>query len=155
MLQAEEQEIRERITNGCIQVKRAFSRQRRSQTESGGHSAMSFTILLDTTKALLLDISSCTLGNVEIFHVGRWGSICDDEWDDRDAQVVCRELGLPGVARATQNSYFGEAKGRIVVTFFLLGRRTWVRRFAYCHSADLDGQRVLHGRRRDAVGMPF
>ncbi|CAG0897803.1 unnamed protein product, partial [Darwinula stevensoni] len=52
-------------------------------------------------------------GNVEIFHVGRWGSICDDEWDDRDAQVVCRELGLPGVAHATQNSYFGEAKARI------------------------------------------
>ena len=33
-------------------------------------------------------------GRVEIFFDGRWGSVCDDNWGDVDASVVCRELGL-------------------------------------------------------------
>ncbi|XP_049777358.1 lysyl oxidase homolog 3 [Schistocerca cancellata] len=49
-------------------------------------------------------------GNVEVFHFGRWGSVCDDEWDERDAAVVCRQLGMAGAARATHNSHFGQAR---------------------------------------------
>uniref|UniRef100_A0A667WN13 Neurotrypsin n=1 Tax=Myripristis murdjan TaxID=586833 RepID=A0A667WN13_9TELE len=52
-------------------------------------------------------------GTVEVFHGGQWGSICDDQWDDSDAEVVCRQLGLSGVARAWGQAYFGEGSGRV------------------------------------------
>lgn len=33
-------------------------------------------------------------GIVEIFNGGTWNRVCSDAWDDNDAVVVCRQLGL-------------------------------------------------------------
>jgi lysyl oxidase-like protein 2/3/4 len=43
-------------------------------------------------------------GNIEIFHFGEWGSICDDEFDDSEARVICKQLGFPGSKRSTSCS---------------------------------------------------
>ena len=44
----------------------------------------------------LIGGSNYRMGRVEIFIEPNdtWGTVCDDDWDDHDARVVCRQLGL-------------------------------------------------------------
>ena len=43
---------------------------------------------------------------------GIWGTICDSDWDNTDATVLCRELGH-GIGTATGQAQFGSGSGPV------------------------------------------
>lgn len=52
-------------------------------------------------------------GRVEIFAERRWGTVCDDDWDMKDAQVVCRAMDCGAALEAPYNARFGQGGGEI------------------------------------------
>ena len=50
---------------------------------------------------------------MEIFYNGQWGTVCDNNWDFRDASVACRELGYPYAIRALTGSSVPDGTGQI------------------------------------------
>ena len=50
---------------------------------------------------------------MEVNYNGEWGTVCDDGWDDTDAGVVCRQLGLGSSGIAIGSAGFGQGSGPI------------------------------------------
>ena len=78
-----------------------------------------FFILDQTIR--LVDGTSPNEGRVEIFletehageQIGEWGTICDDQWDLKDAAVICRMLNYTGALAAPLSGAYGEGSGTI------------------------------------------
>ena len=43
----------------------------------------------------LVDGDSESSGRAEVFHDGVWGTVCDDNFNQQAADMVCRSLGYP------------------------------------------------------------
>ncbi|XP_059583931.1 scavenger receptor class A member 5 isoform X1 [Alligator mississippiensis] len=52
-------------------------------------------------------------GRVEVLYDRRWGTVCDDSWDKKDGDVVCRMLGFRGAEEVHRMARFGQGLGRI------------------------------------------
>ncbi|XP_009328517.1 PREDICTED: soluble scavenger receptor cysteine-rich domain-containing protein SSC5D-like [Pygoscelis adeliae] len=69
-------------------------------------------ITVSTSVRLVGGPNRCS-GRVEVLHKDVWGTICDDQWDLREAKVVCRQLGCGTAVSAPRESKYGEGKGQI------------------------------------------
>ena len=65
----------------------------------------------------LVNGNNTSEGRVEIYLQGQWGSICDDQWDIREATVVCKQLGFLDAISAVGSAEFGEGSGPIQLDY--------------------------------------
>lgn len=55
-------------------------------------------------------------GRLEVQYNGDWGTVCRRDWDKRDAQVACRQLGYKFATRSTSSVEFGAGNGTIMIS---------------------------------------
>ncbi|KAL8577456.1 hypothetical protein ACOMHN_021908 [Nucella lapillus] len=97
-----------------------------------------------STRIRLVGGRNAREGRVEIVVGGNWGTVCDDDWDSRDAQVVCNMLGYtaPGAA-AKVSAAFWEVAGAIVMDDVNChGNETDIK---LCQTRDLGTHNCGHG----------
>ncbi|XP_044531204.1 scavenger receptor cysteine-rich type 1 protein M130-like [Gracilinanus agilis] len=74
------------------------------------------------------------MGRVEIFYQLKWGTVCDQDWDHKDATVVCKQLGCGNAIQAHQKAHFGRGS-----------RHIWLSNFN-CNGKELDLLKCQHGK---------
>ena len=73
------------------------------------------TCVLNVLTVRLVDGPTKYEGRVEVFYNGIWGTVCDDGWDLREAEVICTELGLGEALAAIPSAFYGQGSGQILL----------------------------------------
>uniref|UniRef100_A0A3B4EH83 SRCR domain-containing protein n=1 Tax=Pygocentrus nattereri TaxID=42514 RepID=A0A3B4EH83_PYGNA len=60
----------------------------------------------------LINSSRCS-GRVEVLHRQTWSTVCDADFDQQDAEVVCRELGCGLPVEVLGAAAFGRGEGQV------------------------------------------
>lgn len=71
------------------------------------------TSIVEAVMVRLVNGTGPHQGRVEVYHDRRWGTVCDDGWDKKDGDVVCRMLGFPSAEDVHRTAHFGQGTGRI------------------------------------------
>ncbi|XP_077130313.1 scavenger receptor cysteine-rich type 1 protein M130-like [Ranitomeya variabilis] len=61
----------------------------------------------------LVEGSSACEGRPEVRHQGEWGTVCGDYWNEKDAAVVCRQLGCDASSAEIKATSFGAGAGKV------------------------------------------
>ncbi|XP_045465990.1 uncharacterized protein LOC123674890 [Harmonia axyridis] len=70
-------------------------------------------LCLAPVEVRLVNGSNRAEGRLEVKYHDVWGTVCDDDFNDDAAKVVCKNLGYKGTVTVKKEAYFGEGKGPI------------------------------------------
>uniref|UniRef100_A0A3B4FCR8 SRCR domain-containing protein n=1 Tax=Pundamilia nyererei TaxID=303518 RepID=A0A3B4FCR8_9CICH len=65
-------------------------------------------LVCSETVRLINGTDSCS-GRVEVFHDGRWGKLCSNNWGLKEAAVLCKELNCGDPKNSKDIFYFGDS----------------------------------------------
>uniref|UniRef100_A0A8C2BUY5 Soluble scavenger receptor cysteine-rich domain-containing protein SSC5D n=1 Tax=Cyprinus carpio TaxID=7962 RepID=A0A8C2BUY5_CYPCA len=69
-------------------------------------------VICQSVLRLVEGFDACS-GRVEVLQNGKWGTVCDYNWDGSDGTVVCKEKGCGNIKVLTYGAYFGATSGQI------------------------------------------
>ncbi|KAL4224322.1 Scavenger receptor Cys-rich [Mactra antiquata] len=88
-----------------------------THAEDVGVSCILATTTAPFVPVRLVNGGSSLEGRLEVFYSGQWGTVCDDNFDAKAAQVVCKMLGAPSwsTAKSYTNAFFGQGSLPIIL----------------------------------------